>query len=89
MFGWIFNIIFQALNYCRSLSLLRSLSTDPSQQFSAPFKGGNSRQAQTCYISQEYNTKKTQGLTDSNSFRRNGTSHDLEAQRINVTMLAT
>ncbi len=26
-------------------------STDPSQQFSAPFKAGNSRQAQTCYTS--------------------------------------
>ncbi len=32
-------------------------STDPSQQFSAPFKAGNSRQAQTCCIPQEYNTK--------------------------------
>ncbi len=24
--------------------------TDPNQQFSAPFKAGNSTQAQTCYI---------------------------------------
>ena len=35
-------------------------STDHSQQLSAPFKAGNSRQFQTCYISQEYNTKKLQ-----------------------------
>ncbi len=40
---------------------------DPSQQFSAPFKAGNFRQIQTCYISQEYNTKKLQYiLTGSN-----------------------
>ncbi len=32
----------------------------PCQQFSAPFKAGNSRQAQTCYIPQKYNTKETQ-----------------------------
>ncbi len=31
-------------------SLVLFTSTDPSQQFSAPFKAGNSRQAQTCYI---------------------------------------
>ncbi len=31
---------------------LLQASTDPSQQFSAPFKAGNSRQVQTCYIPQ-------------------------------------
>ena len=36
-----------------------------TQVFSAPFKAGNSRQVQTCYISREYNTKKTQHLTGS------------------------
>ncbi len=44
--GWIFNIVFQASVY--SQVILKS--TDPSQQFSAPFKAGNSRQAQACYI---------------------------------------
>jgi hypothetical protein len=33
-------------------------STDPSQHFTAPFKVGKSRHAQSCYISQNYNTKK-------------------------------
>jgi hypothetical protein len=33
-------------------------STDPSQQFIAPFKAGNSRQAQSCYTSQHGDTKK-------------------------------
>jgi len=40
------NIVFQALGYSQVLYT----STDPSQKFSAPFKAGNSRQVQTCYI---------------------------------------
>ena len=52
------NVVFQASSYWQVLKT----STDPCQQFSAPFKAGNSRQVQTCYISQEYNTKKLQDL---------------------------
>ncbi len=35
-------------------------STDPSQQFSAPFKAGNSRQVQTCYKPQNETQRKLQ-----------------------------
>jgi hypothetical protein len=59
----------------------------PCQQLSAPFKAGNSRQVQTCYIPQEYNTKETQHLIHSILLRRNRSSHDLEPQSIDVTML--
>ena len=79
-----FYIVFQASSYSQVLLT----STDLSQQFSAPFKAGNSRQAQTCNISQEYNTKKTQCQTGSNSFRTNGRSRDLEPQSVDITMFA-
>jgi hypothetical protein len=46
LFGWIFNIVFQASSYLQVIWT----STDPHQQFSAPFKVVNSRQAQACYI---------------------------------------
>jgi hypothetical protein len=39
------------------------LTSNPSQQFSAPFKAGNSRQAQTCNIPYFVNTKKLQHET--------------------------
>jgi len=35
-------------------------STGPSQQFSAPFKAGNSRQVQTCYKPQNTTQRKLQ-----------------------------
>jgi len=46
LFGWIFNIVFQASSYLQVIYT----STDLCQQFSVLFKAGNSRQAQTCYI---------------------------------------
>jgi hypothetical protein len=54
LFGRIFNNVFQASSYLQVVST----STDPPHKLSAPFKAGNSRQALTCCISQEYNTKK-------------------------------
>ncbi len=39
-------------------------STDPSQQFSATFKAGYSRQVQTCSIPYIGNTRKLQHETD-------------------------
>jgi hypothetical protein len=55
-----FTILFKKYFYC---------STDQDPEFSAPFKAGNSRQAQTCYILQKYNTKKIKQLTGSISIR--------------------
>ncbi len=63
-------------------------STDPSQQFSAPFKAGNSRQVQTCYKPQKYFTKETATFSSSYRYRRNRSSHDLEPQSINALTLA-
>ncbi len=47
LFGLVFRYFISALYYLRVIKT----STDPSQQFSAPLKAGNSRQAQTCNIS--------------------------------------
>jgi hypothetical protein len=47
LFGLYFRYFILASSYLHVLWT----STDPSQQFPAPFKPGNSRQAQTCYIS--------------------------------------
>ncbi len=63
-------------------------STDPSQQFSALFKAGNSRQVQTCYKPNS-NTKETTTFSSLHRYRRNGSSHDLETLSINTTTLAT
>jgi hypothetical protein len=38
----------------------RQVLTDPSQQFSAPFKAGNYRQVQTCYKPQNTTQRKLQ-----------------------------
>jgi hypothetical protein len=84
MFGWVFNIIFQASSW---LQVIKT-SIDPYHKFSAPFKAGNSRQAQTCWIFTRYNTKETQHFNWFNLDRRNWSSHDLEPQSIDVTMLA-
>ena len=47
-------------------------STDHSQQCSAPFKAGNSRQARTCYISQNTTQRKRNILTGSISIGETG-----------------
>ncbi len=46
-FGLVFSYFISASYYLHVVLT----STDPSQQFSAPFQAGNSRQAQTCNIS--------------------------------------
>ncbi len=49
------------LRYCIIASSYLNVvqtSTDSSQHFSAPSKAGKSRQAQTCYVPQNINTKK-------------------------------
>ena len=61
---------------------------DPSQQFSAPFKAGNSRQVQTCYKIQNTAQRKLATLSGSYQFRRNGSSPNLEPQSMDVMMLA-
>jgi hypothetical protein len=80
LFGWIFK-------YCISGFMLLTCA-DHSQQFSAPFKAGNSRQVQTCYISQEYDKKNYNIIVGSYQLRRNGSSHDLEPHSVDVMLLA-
>jgi hypothetical protein len=55
LFGWVLQSIFQASSY---LQVVKT-STDLEQQFSAPFKAGNSRQVQTCYKATVQKTKET------------------------------
>ena len=76
--------IFQASSW---LQVIKT-STDPYHKFSAPFKAGNSRQAQTCNILQKYNTKEIQLFNWFNLDRRNVHSIDLEPQSFDVAMLA-
>jgi len=54
LFGLFFRYCISASSYLHVVLT----STDPCQQFSAPFKAGSSRQAQTCYISYNSNSKK-------------------------------
>jgi len=63
-------------------------STEPTQQFSAPFKAVNSRQVQTCYKPQKYNTKETATFSSLHRYRRNVSSHDLETPSIDIMPLA-
>jgi len=56
----VLDTVITIVNYDRHMFIVQA--TDPSQQFSAPFKSGNSRQVQICYISQEYNTKEATTL---------------------------
>ncbi len=53
-FGLFFTYSISASSYLQVIFT----STDPCQQIKAPFKAGKSRQAQTCYISYNGNTKK-------------------------------
>ncbi len=64
------------------------ISTDPDQQFSAPFKAGNSRQVQTCYKPTVQRKRKTATFSSLLRYRRNRSSHDLEPLSINAMMLA-
>jgi hypothetical protein len=64
---WLFyreNMFGFSILYLQRSMLLTSL-TDPRQQFSAPFKAGNSRQAQTCYIPQNTTQRKIATLSGS------------------------
>jgi hypothetical protein len=56
LFCWILNIVFEASSYLQSY---RQVLT-PVNNSQLLFKAGNSRQVQTCYISQKHNTKKLQ-----------------------------
>jgi hypothetical protein len=71
-----------------SLQLLMLLKSTDSQQFSAPFKAGNFKQLQTCYKPQNTTQRKLATLSGSYQFRRNGSSHGLEPQCIDIMMLA-
>jgi hypothetical protein len=51
---------FSILLFTELLVLMTQTSTDLSQQFSAPFKVGNSRQVQTCYKPQNATERKRQ-----------------------------
>jgi len=54
---WLLNsFIYSFQSWCQVLQT----STDPSLQFSAPFKSGNSRQVQTCYKPQNTTQRKLQ-----------------------------
>ncbi len=81
---WLHNSLFYNLQcYWQVLQT----STDLDQQFSAPFKAGNSRQVQTCYKTNGSNTKETATFSSLQRYRRNGSSHDLEALSVNSTTL--
>ncbi len=62
-------------------------SSDPDQQFSAPFKAGNSRQGQTCYKPM-VQTQRKLIFSSLHRYRRNGSSHDLETLSTNSMTLA-
>ncbi len=80
---WRLNYLFHSFQCCRQVL---QTSTDPSQQFSAPFKAENSRQVQTCCKPQN-TTQRKLTFSSLHQYRRNWSSHDLETQTINVTTL--
>ncbi len=62
-------------------------STDPHQQCSAPFKARDSRQVQTCYKTNNSNTKETATFSSLHRYMKNRSSHDLESLSVNLTAL--
>ncbi len=83
---WLLNSLFTAF-YVIDKSYRHELT--PHQQFAAPFKAGNSRQVQTYYIPQNTTQRNCNIISGSYQLRRNGSSHDLEPQSVDVKKLPT
>jgi len=82
---WLHNSLLNNFQCCWQVL---QTSTDLKQQFSAPFKAGNSRQVQTCYKPTVQETKKTATFSSLLQCGRNRSFVDLEPLRVDTTMLA-
>jgi hypothetical protein len=75
------NIVFQASSYSQVLY--------PCQQFTAPFKAGNSRKLRFVTFLKNTTQRNCNIITGSYQVRRNESSHDLDSQSVKVKMLIT